>query len=620
MAMLLCPKGHPQVRPDARFCKTCGLPLSHASVPNATNGLCLHGHPQVRVGAKFCYACGAAVRAAVLVPRPQPDPVNGVCVNGHAQLKPTAKFCFQCGQPVRPQASGPLYNGRYQVVQEIGRGGMASTIYRVVDIQDSRRVLALKEIDKTQLDLKDADQIIQAFERESQLLQRLDHPNIIKSHDFFQEGDKYYMAMDLVVGRTLEKILESSPGGFPEARVLPWAEQLCDALGYLHTQTPPIIYRDLKPANVMIEDAGGQVMIIDFGIAREFKGGKKKGDTIRFGTAGYAPPEQYEQSKIETRPASDIYALGALLYHLLTGDDPTNMPLGFFSRARLSGPAVGASQRVADALEKAVAMDADQRFQTMADFSRALTGRAAPAPKKSPRPAKIAGPQAPSATPAVGGSAAPAKPAPQSVGALRLSESMIDFGVVEKGDPTPHQQTFMITDAAGQVAVQTSDTWLNVIPDSAKSGEVVAVMLKSEALVLATRTWATPNLIVPVTDRLKRLPQNAWWLILLALLFGASLRPIWQGAVLLAGGWLGAQLVMATAARLVPRLMVLPTNLKGKIVLKDRSGQKTLPVEVKAVPSRWRMAVGSTILIGIVCAEVLVIGAGLVYVAQLLGR
>lgn len=611
MPDVICPNGHQQVRTTARFCYVCRAPIGPQ--PDPANGVCANGHAQARSGAKFCYLCRAPIGL-------RPDPANGICVNGHAQLKPTAKFCFQCGQPVIPQASGPIYNGRYQVVREIGRGGMASTIYRVVDIQDGRRALALKEIDKTQLDPKDADKIIEAFEREEQLLQRLNHPNIIRSHDFFQEGGKYFMAMDLVEGRTLEKILESSPGGFPETRVLPWAEQLCDALGYLHAQTPPIIYRDLKPANVMIEDAGGQVKIIDFGIAREFKGGKKKGDTIRFGTAGYAPPEQYEQSKIETRPASDVYALGALLYHLLSGDDPTNMPLGFFSRARLTGPAVGASQRVADALEKAVAMDADQRFQSMAEFGKALTGHAAPVSKKSPRPAKAAGPQASGATPPLGGSAVPAQPVPLSVGALRLSESKIDFGVVEKGDPTPHQQTFMITGAAGQVAVQTSDAWLNVIPDSAKSGEVVAVLLKSEALMLATQTWAAPNLIERVTDRLRRLPQNVWWLILLALLFGASIRPIWQGAVLLVGGWLGAQLVAVTAARLVARLIALPTGLKGKVVLKDRSGQKTLPVEVKAVPSQWRMGVSWVTLIGLVGVEVLAISAGLVYVAQLLGR
>jgi serine/threonine protein kinase, bacterial len=390
MAPLYCPKGHAQDCLDARFCKTCGAPIATAS---PTYGVCQNGHPQLRAGANFCYACGARVGATTSRPLTG-HPLNGICANGHPQVRRGARFCYQCGAAVNPLGrvtppptpAGPLIHGRYEVLGELGRGGMGSVVYKVADTHSNGQLRALKEIHETQLQpANERPQIVQAFQREAELLRRLEHPNIVKVHDSFQIGQKHYMAMDLVQGRMLEDMLAGSPGGLPESRVLAWADQLCEALSYLHSQQPPIIYRDMKPQNAMVEDAGGQIKIVDFGIAREYKGGQKRGDTIRFGTAGYAPPEQYSTSQVETSPASDVYALAAMLHQLLSGKDPTDNPFQF-DFLILSRPPIAASARVIDALKKALDKKPAWRYQTIAEFQKALTGNV-PKPK-SPKKAK----------------------------------------------------------------------------------------------------------------------------------------------------------------------------------------------------------------------------------------
>ena len=399
MADLYCPKGHAQDRPNARFCKMCGAPIAAASPTAAgpTYGVCPKGHPQVRAGTKFCYVCGSQVGPTANRPLTG-HPINGICSNGHPQVRRGARFCYQCGAAVNQLGAQPpgtaggqppaprLINNRYEVLGELGRGGMGSIVYKVADTQSGRQLRALKEMDETLLQpVSDRPQIVDAFRREAALLRRLDHPHIVKVHDGFQIGQKHYMAMDLVQGRMLEDRLAASPGGLPESSVLAWADQLCEALSYLHGQQPPIIYRDMKPQNVMVEDAGGQIKIFDFGIAREYKGGQKKGDTIRFGTAGYAPPEQYTTSQVETSPASDVYALAAMLHQLLSGRDPTDNPF-LFDFVILGRPPISASARVINALEKALDKKPELRYQTIAEFQTALTGSRPGS--KSPKKAK----------------------------------------------------------------------------------------------------------------------------------------------------------------------------------------------------------------------------------------
>ena len=240
-----------------------------------------------------------------------------------------AKFCGRCGTaltaPLSPGSgetgrlgANSLIRDRYVVVRVIGRGGMGA-VYLVTDTLDQNRVMALKEMSNTAIvDARDRAMAVEQFRREAELLRRLRHPNLPIVSDEFALDDRYYLVMEYVPGSTLQQMLDRGEGPFPEARVVAWANQLCDVLHYLHRQQPPIIFRDLKPGNIMIM-ADDRLKLIDFGIARLFKPGQRQ-DTMLLGTQGYAAPEQYGGGQSDAR--SDVYALGATLFSLLTGQDP----------------------------------------------------------------------------------------------------------------------------------------------------------------------------------------------------------------------------------------------------------------------------------------------------------
>ena len=313
-----------------------------------------------------------------------------ICPSCNIQNRDTARFCAGCGgalapagpvSPASPQMTGMLQtqhllNNRYIIMEKVGQGGMGA-VYKAVDTRIQGKIWAVKELsDAAITDPLDRQQASQDFHREAQLLSRLDHPNIPKIIDSFTDGGKKYLVMEFIEGETLSQRLERLGGGpiAPEM-VVSWGTQLCDALDYMHRQDPPIIFRDLKPGNVMVTP-GGQVKLIDFGIARLFKPGKKR-DTQFFGTAGYAPREQYGYD--QTDPRSDVYALGATLHHLLTGVDPTDNPLHFQS-VRALNPAVSA--RVEQAVMRAVALSPEERWKNMAQMRASL----APEPVRQPYP------------------------------------------------------------------------------------------------------------------------------------------------------------------------------------------------------------------------------------------
>ena len=154
------------------------------------------------------------------------------------------------------------------------------------------------------------------------MIKRLDHPAIVRIVDIIDDGDVIYIIEDYIEGETLASILESN-GAQPQELVIKWAMQLCEALEYLHTRKPPIIYRDMKPANVMVKP-DGNIKIIDFGIAREYKE-SGLADTVCLGTRGYAAPEQFG-GKGQTDARTDVYCLGATLYHMVTGQNPGEPP------------------------------------------------------------------------------------------------------------------------------------------------------------------------------------------------------------------------------------------------------------------------------------------------------
>jgi serine/threonine protein kinase len=200
------------------------------------------------------------------------------------------------------------------------------TVYRAQDTGLNNRAVAIKELVVNDPDAQDSTEAVEAFKREATLLAGLQHANLPSVFEHFKENERWYMAMTFIQGETLEDHQEHARDKkLPLHEVVEIGKQLSSVLYYLHTQYPPIIFRDVKPANVM-RTPDGRIYLIDFGVARRFKSGQKK-DTMPFGSIGYAAPEQF--GKAQTTAHSDIYGLGATLYELLTGHDPASTPLKF---------------------------------------------------------------------------------------------------------------------------------------------------------------------------------------------------------------------------------------------------------------------------------------------------
>jgi serine/threonine protein kinase len=262
--------------------------------------------------------------------------------------------------------TGKLY--RYTVIQQIGEGGM-STIYLAQGSAppgspDAGRWV-LKEMTVSYRNQDDQDNAVKLFMREAELLSQLRHKNLPRVVEQFVVGNRYYTVMEFVEGEDLGKMLLRNPRGFAETRVVGWGIEIATVLYYLHSQKPPIIFRDLKPSNIMI--SRGQVKLIDFGIARRFDAFKKK-DTMRIGSPGYAPPEQYSG---QTDRRSDIYALGVTLHQLVTGRDPSETQTPFkLPQVRSLNPAVSAGLEAI--IVQATELDPQRRFKTALDMKRSL--------------------------------------------------------------------------------------------------------------------------------------------------------------------------------------------------------------------------------------------------------
>src|SRR5947208_6192217 len=218
-----------------------------------------------------------------------------------------------------------LFRNRYFIVNKVGAGGFGS-VYKARDIQSGNRLVAIKEVSLLGLHPQAMIEAITAFQREVSVLSQLDHPNLPRLYEHFQTPGHWYLVMDFIAGETLEQYQSKAPDGrLLLSEVLDIGIQLCLVLDYLHSQQPPIVFRDLKPANIM-RTSKGQLYLIDFGIARYFKPGQAK-DTVALGSPGYAAPEQY--GKAQTTPRADIYSLGAVLHQLLTAEDPSDAPFRF---------------------------------------------------------------------------------------------------------------------------------------------------------------------------------------------------------------------------------------------------------------------------------------------------
>lgn len=267
---------------------------------------------------------------------------------------------------------GTVLNNRYEIVRKIGGGGMGA-VYLASDKNLGGVLRAVKEMVQSYIEEKQQDKAINDFKRESLLLTSLDHQSIPTIYDYFfdEKEARFYLVMKYISGGDLSSRLRSAPTGrIDETEVTQWAIQITDVLDYLHNRQPPIVYRDLKPSNIMVDGNSGRTMLIDFGIAR-WVNKEEKGVTA-VGTMGYAPPELFS-GNVESR--SDIYSLGSTMFHLLTGADPQSNPLLIFDfqknpRPRQINPQL--SDQMERILMRAVEYNADKRFASAAEMLQAL--------------------------------------------------------------------------------------------------------------------------------------------------------------------------------------------------------------------------------------------------------
>ena len=567
-------------RPGVRFCRQCGKPLGITVLARAAGPICSYCGVALRAGARFCKQCGQRIAVAPVAGSRATCSCCGQSVRHQALFCPhcgaslsgpqATKTCPHCGAPVRaiarfcpfccaslilarstipppplPPSQQPgrfgtgdllpliVLAGRYVVLEKIAQGGMGA-VYKAQDRRLQSKIVALKEMSESAIAPAERKRVLDSFQREAELLARLEHPNLARVTDRFQEGERHFMVMELIEGRTLKEMLEGRTEPFLEDRVLVWAEQLCDVLAFLHSQTPKIIYRDVKPANVMVLDGTDTVKLIDFGIARFFKPGKRK-DTIEFGTDGYAPPEQYGKSQTDVR--ADVYALGAMLHQLLTRRDPVTTPFQFPPVRSLNSKV---SRRVQAAIAKAVKPNKDARHQSIEEMQIALLGDAA---AQKPKPGRYLPTKEKKEKPA-----RPTRPAtapPSALGNLVLTPALVDFGEVPVGGEAP-DRSLVVTFPAGERAVLSTDVpWLHVHPRSvSKRGSPVTVTLD--------------------TIRLK------------------------PGRLSLEGTWLKRWAGWHTHI-LVP----VDQEQHGYVEVQLKSGQsRSIPVSVIAVPQQWQVHAG----------------------------
>ena len=274
-------------------------------------------------------------------------------------------------------AAGTILDNRYRIVKLVGQGGFGA-VYRGWHMSLEQPVAIKENIDT-------GPESQRQFEREARLLAGLRHPNLPRVNDHFVvPGQGQYLVMDFVEGRSLRDLLNERGGPLAEAEVLPWIRQVCEALDYLHTRTPPIIHRDVKPDNIIIT-SDGRAVLVDFGISKIFDPGKGTTIGARAVTPGYSPPEQYGRGRTDAR--SDVYALGATLYTLLTGQPPPDGPdlasgADVLTPPRQANPAVSAATSAA--VVAAMAPTISQRLGGAAAFAGMLPVAAAPAKVRTP--------------------------------------------------------------------------------------------------------------------------------------------------------------------------------------------------------------------------------------------
>jgi serine/threonine-protein kinase len=291
-------------------------------------------------------------------------------------------------------SAGTVLRSRYKIIEFLSQGGMGA-IYKAEDLRLEGRMCAVKEmwssIDEA---IESLEQVQAQFRREASVLARLDHPNLPKVSDYFTEGNSDYLVMDFVPGKDLKELMDDARARsktLEQNQVLGWAAQILDALEYLHTQEPPVLHRDIKPANIKLTPTG-TIKLVDFGLVKLMAPDGERTLTVLQGrgTAQYTPLEQYGGDTGHTDIRSDIYSMGATVYHLLTNRPPTDAKARFLSPNSLPTPSQlnpRVTPRVEQAILRAISMHPDSRPPSIAVFREellssqplgAITGRVLP--------------------------------------------------------------------------------------------------------------------------------------------------------------------------------------------------------------------------------------------------
>ena len=256
---------------------------------------------------------------------------------------------------------GSLVDGKYKILSKVGQGGM-SVVYMAIN-EKANKTWAVKEVRKD--GVLNFEAVKQGLVAETDILKKLSHPNLPSIIDVIDNDDSFIIIMDYIQGNSLNKALKEY-GAQPQEYVIEWAKQLCDVLGYLHSRKPPNIYRDMKPSNIMLKP-DGNVTLIDFGTAREFKE-KNLADTTCLGTVGYAAPEQFGGMG-QTDARTDIYCLGATLYHLVTGCNPSEPPYEMKPIREINPSLSSGLERI---ILKCTQRNPEDRYQSAAELMYAL--------------------------------------------------------------------------------------------------------------------------------------------------------------------------------------------------------------------------------------------------------
>jgi serine/threonine protein kinase, bacterial len=332
-----------------------------------TNGTFVNGHLAQRSrlshGALIQLARGGPLLKFILEPAVAPPPalpLKGICT--HENNPPNTLFCIHCGQPIHVERQ----IREYQILKTLGQGGMGTTYLAFVPPEESNprpQMLVLKEMNADMTRIPKAREL---FEREARILKGLSHPGVPQFYDFFVDEGKKYLAMAMIHGQDLEqRVYQRGPIILSQA--IEWMIQTCEVLEYIHAQTPPIVHRDIKPANLMVRTLDNRIIVLDFGAVKEI--GTPLGTCI--GAPDYTAPEQ---NRGEPLTQSDLYAIGATLIFLLTGESPQK----FFE---LRGSGYGFNLKgdpritpeVRGTIEKATEAKPSDRYQTAAELARALS-------------------------------------------------------------------------------------------------------------------------------------------------------------------------------------------------------------------------------------------------------